>query len=260
MNRRDMLIGVGCGIAAEGALNGYLLRREKQSLEETRRVIPGGRVSFAEHGEDLVIEGIFEALDIRTQSYVDIGAWDPIISNNTYLFYCKGSRGVLIEPNPAFFAKLKSVRPNDTVLNIGIGVTDQKEADYYILPGAGELNTFSKEQADAWTKTVGHQVIQKVTKMPLVNINEVLRGNMGRGPDLLSVDTEGFDERILKSLDFERFRPKVICAETLEPDTKKVLQSIVSFLESKDYSVRGSTFVNTVFLDNSLTKNLRRQA
>jgi len=85
---------------------------------------PGGRVSFAEHGEDLVIEGIFEALDSKTQTYVDIGAWDPIICNNTYLFYCKGGRGLSIEPNPAYFAKLKSVRPNDTVLNIGIGVTE----------------------------------------------------------------------------------------------------------------------------------------
>jgi FkbM family methyltransferase len=255
-----MLFGVACGVAAEGALNNYLIHRERQSLEETRRAIPGGRVSFAQQGEDLVIEGIFEALDIRNPSYVDIGAWDPIICSNTYLFYCKGSRGLLIEPNPTLCGKLKSVRPKDAVLNIGIGVTDQKEADYYILPGEGELNTFSKEEVDAWTKIAGHPVSIKVIKMPLVNINEVLQENMSRGPDLLSVDAEGFDERILKSLDFEKFRPKVICAETSEPGTKKVLQSIVSFLESKDYSVRGSTFVNSIFLDDSLMRNLRHQA
>ncbi len=260
MNRRDMLIGVAGGMAAEGVLNRYLVHREEQSLEETRRAIPWGHVSFAEHGEDLVIEGVFKALDIKNPSYVDIGAWDPIICSNTYLFYCQGSKGLLIEPNPALFAKLKSVRPKDAALNIGIGVTDQKEADYYILSGSGELNTFSKEQADGWTKIAGHPVIKEVIKMALVNINEVLQENMSRGPDLLSVDAEGFDERILKSLDFEKFRPKVICAETLELGTHQVLQSIVSFMESKDYSVRGSTFVNSIFLDNSLVKNMRHEA
>jgi len=96
--------------------------------------------------------------------------------------------------------------------------------------------------------------------MPLVNINEVLQKNLSRGPDLLSVDTEGFDEKILRSLDFEKYRPKVICAETLEPGTNNLVQGIVSFLGSKDYSVRGSTFVNTVFVDNSLMKKLRRRA
>jgi FkbM family methyltransferase len=254
-----MLVGVGCGIAVEGALNGYLIHRERQSLEETTRAIPGGNVSFAQLGEDLVMEGLFDSFNIKHPSYVDIGAGDPIIGSNTYLFYSKGSRGLLIEPNPELFAKLKSVRPGDTVLNIGIGVTDQKDADYYILGGDGQLNTFSKEQADAWTRISGHQVIKKVIKMPLVNINEVLQENMSRGPDLLSVDAEGFDERILKSLDFEKFRPKVICAETLEPGTGNVIQSIVSFLESKNYSVRGSSFVNSIFLDNSLMKNLRHE-
>ncbi len=259
MNRRDMLIGVGAGIAVEGAINGYLVNFAENWQEMRLRGIEGAHVSFAQQGEDLIIKNLFETFNITNPSYVDIGAWDPIINNNTYLFYREGSRGLLIEPNPAFFSKLKSVRPKDTVLNIGIGVTDQKEADYYILEGAGQSNTFSKEEADNWSRVAGRQVIKKVIKMPLVNINEVLEKNMSRGPDLFSVDAEGFDERILRSLDFEKYRPKVICAETLEAGTKNVIQSIVSFLESKNYSVRGSTFVNSIFLDNSLMKNPRHE-
>jgi len=88
--------------------------------------------------------------------------------------------------------------------------------------------------------------------MPLVNINEVLQKNFKLGPDLSSVDTEGFDERILKSLDFERFRPKVVCAETAELATGKINTSIVRFMESKNYSVRGSTLINLIFLNNAL--------
>jgi FkbM family methyltransferase len=224
--------------------------RDKTILD----VYPAAHVSFAEEGEDLVIKCLFDTFNIIGPSYIDIGAWDPIINSNTYLFYWQGSRGVLVEPNPALCAHLKSVRPRDTVLNIGIGVTDQKEADYYILEGDGQLNTFSKKQADGWAKVKGHSMIKEVIKMPLVNINEVLQENFKRGPDLLSVDAEGLDEDILKSLDIERFRPKVICAETSELGTGKLITSIIRFLESKNYSVRGSTFVNSIFLDNAFLR------
>jgi FkbM family methyltransferase len=253
MNRRDFLFGSASGLAAGAGLTKSMnllpdCWRQKTLIE----AYPGAHVSFAQQGEDLVIKNLFDTFNVIGPSYIDIGAWDPIINSNTYLFYWQGSRGVLVEPNPALCTRLKSVRPNDTVLNIGIGVTDQKDADYYIVEGDGQANTFSKKQADGWGKIAGHSVIKKVIKMPLVNINEVLQENFKRGPDLFSVDAEGFDEAILKSLDFDRFRPKVICAETAELGTGKVITAIVGFLESKNYSVRGSTFVNSIFLDNAL--------
>jgi hypothetical protein len=84
-------------------------------------------------------------------------------------------------------------------------------------------------------------------------VNKVLEqyfpdtGN-GAGPDLFSVDTEGFDLTILKSLDFGRFRPRVICAETVA-DAGEMEHEIVELMKSKNYDVRGGTWVNTVFVD-----------
>ena len=91
------------------------------------------RKSYAEMGEDLILASIFQQLRIEHPTYLDIGAWDPIELSNTYLLYCTGSRGVLVEPNPAFCEKLRRIRPRDVVLNVGVGTSGRTEADYYMF-------------------------------------------------------------------------------------------------------------------------------
>ena len=211
--------------------------------------------SYSQQGEDLIVESICGFLGIGTPTYLDVGAADPTVGSNTYLFYRKGCRGVLVEPNPVFFRSLKKVRPNDTVLNIGIGTTNVAEADYYVISGqiGSWLNTFSKEQAERVTSAPGSlNRIEKILKMPLVNINKVISEHFQGAPDFLSTDTEGLDLDILKSLDFDRFRPKILCVETLIVHTTKEDPRILELMQSKGYAVRGSTFVNTIFVDNRL--------
>ncbi len=86
--------------------------------------------------------------------------------------------------------------------------------------------------------------------MPLVNINRVMEDHFGAAPSFVSIDTEGLDLDILKSLDFRRYRPSVLCVETLVYGTKAVETEILTLMRSKDYTVRGSTFVNTIFVDD----------
>lgn len=78
------------------------------------------------------------------------------------------------------------------------------------------------------------------------------------GPDFFSVDAEGFDYTILKSLDFERFRPQVICAETAILDGA-IEENIIDLVKAKDYEIRGGSFLNTVFLDHRLLEKALRE-
>ena len=55
--------------------------------------------------------------------------------------------------------------------------------------------------------------------MPLLDINQVMAEHFHRAPAFLSVDTQGLELAILKSIDYGRFRPEVICAETLVTGT-----------------------------------------
>ena len=211
--------------------------------------------SFSQQGEDLIVESICNSVGIRNISYLDIGAADPIQINNTYLFYKMGFQGVLVEPNPAFCRRLKAQRPKDKVLNIGIGSADQASADYYTIsgPGGEYLNTFSREEAEEYTaKSHGMHAIEKMIKMPLLNINKIIEQHFQGAPEFISIDTEGLDLDILQSLDFNRYRPSILCVETLIFGTTHMKIEILDLMRSKGYSIRGSTFVNTIFLDDKL--------
>ena len=88
--------------------------------------------------------------------------------------------------------------------------------------------------------------------MPLININDIIKKHFKGAPNILSLDVEGLDLAILKTLNFKKYRPNVICVETLVVGTKKMETSIVKFLLSKGYVIRGGTFVNTIFVDKNL--------
>lgn len=223
-----------------------------QPVEWSKLALPNGtKLSFSQYGEDLVVDSLFGALKVKQPSYLDIGAWEPIMGSNTYLFYRQGGRGVLVEPNPAVTPKLRSRRPHDVTLEAGIGLDDTPAMDYYMFSDE-QLNTFDKEQADRLLAETDLK-LKQVVKLPMLNINRVLAEHFGgRAPDFLSIDVEGLDLAILKTMDFDRFRPKVICAETLITGTLRHNTETPVFLGSKGYVVRGMTHPNTVFVDGKL--------
>jgi FkbM family methyltransferase len=255
--RRSFLLGALGGVALGGA-SGWLARG--RSRPPPSIVVPVPTESYAQQGEDLIVAEIFRGhLGIALPSYADIGAHEPVRGSNTYFFYARGARGLLVEPNPFYADKLRKERPGDTVLEAGIGPNAEDTlADYYVIQGDGQRNTFSKAQADAIAQQNGPQAIERVTKVRLVNVNKALAEHFPAGaPDFLSVDTEGLDLDILRSLDFARFRPKVVCAETCKMDGT-VDHEILELMAARGYEVRGATFINTVFVDRRALPNAVR--
>jgi hypothetical protein len=209
-------------------------------------------LSFAQSGEDLIANFIFHYLQIPRITYLDVGAHEPVVINNTYFFYRRGYHGVLVEPNVEMCKKLRAVRPKDTTLEAGIGVTAEREADYYLMTESA-WNTFSKEEAEHMTRVTGGRIkVERVIKMPLLEINDVMVKHFGGAPTFLSIDAEGLHLAILKTIDFNKFRPAVICVETLIAGTNKHMPEIPAFMETQQYVARGSSFVNTIFVDGSL--------
>ncbi len=241
--RREFFVGGLAGLIAGKAASWV------QPMEWTKAELPDGtKFSFAQFGEDLVASGLLSAIGVDKPTYLDVGAYEPIRSNNTYLFHRRGARGVLVEPNVALTDKLKRKRPGDTVLVAGIGIDDSPAADYYVLSD-DELNTFDKEQAERLTRETTTKLV-KVVKMPLLSINRVIAEHFGGGaPDFLSIDIEGLDFAVLKTLDFARFRPKVLCVETIITATFKHNAETLALLAEKGYELRGMTHANTLFVD-----------
>jgi len=195
IHRRELFFSAAAGTA--GGAAGFFGHRHLRKFRFPSAANP----SYSQSGEDVICRMIFNYLAIRQPSYLDIGAWLPQEGSNTYLYYSLGSRGVLVEPNVAKIPDLKAVRPGDTVLNVGIGITEQKEADYYCMNDDG-LNTFDKAEAERRV-ALSKAKIEKVVKMPLVPINKVIEDHFnGKTPDFISIDVEGLEVPIMKTLDF----------------------------------------------------------
>ncbi len=213
----------------------------------------GGRVSYSQCGEDLIVRYIFDMLHIPAPAYLDIGAHHPSHLNNTLVFYQSGSRGVNIEPDPLLLADFYKQRPRDVNLNVGIA-REKGELDFYVM-SARTLNTFSAVDAQAAVGE-GKTRIEKVIKVPVVSVNEVLSNNFSDRPlDFLSLDVEGLDLIILESFDFTRWRPKVICVETItysEHHKGRKIPEIGQVLSDNGYFLYADTYINTIYVDRGV--------
>jgi FkbM family methyltransferase len=241
LRRRDFVAAVAGGAVGAGAV----------SWAWDRNVPDEARMTFAQQGEDIVLFHVIrDLLRLERATYIDVGAYDPVLSSNTYLLWATGHRGVLVEPNPVMAKKLRDYRPGDVVVEAGIGVTDQTEADYYEIRDNAPLNTFSAETAKALQQRMGPDIVERVRKMPLININRLISEQLaGRTPDLVSTDIEGMDYDVIKSLDLSRFRPGAICAETVVAWKPGEDSYITAYLTAQDYVVRGGSTINTVYVD-----------
>src|SRR5262245_59690902 len=201
MHRRDFVTaaiggaaGVGAGKWSADRRWAPLLEQEQtRSQELERHALPQeARMTFSQQGEDIVLFHVIkDLLRVEHATYIDVGAAEPVLSNNTYLLWGVGHRGVLVEPNPALTKKLQDYRPGDKVVAKGIGVGDTAEADYYEIKGNPMLNTFSADQVKVLQKGKTDSVVERVTKMPLININRLIADELGKAPDVLSTDIEG---------------------------------------------------------------------
>jgi FkbM family methyltransferase len=214
---------------------------------------PFCRKSFSQCGEDLIVKHVFDALGILRPSYIDIGAHHPFRHSNTALFYLLGSTGINIEPDPDLFRKFPKRRPHDKNLNIGIS-SEEGLLEFFVMKNP-TLNTFSREKAENYEKEQGVSISE--TKLIKVCTLASVLENYGNGKfwDFMSLDVEGFEMPILKSIDWEEFSPKVICCETIsfsDCGKGKKDHTIIDFLVSKGFMVYADTSVNTIFVKKDI--------
>ena len=74
---------------------------------------------FSSAGEDMILRHLIGS-DKMDGFYVDVGAYQPVLSSNTYFFYLNGWRGINIEARPGSQALFDKVRSRDVNLELGI--------------------------------------------------------------------------------------------------------------------------------------------
>ena len=73
-------------------------------------------------------------------------------------------------------------------------------------------------------------------------LKEVFNQNMSnRGIDFLSIDCEGLDLNVLKSNDWNKYRPTIVCIETHDDLQNDLHSESAKFMNEVGYTLKGKT-------------------
>ncbi len=185
--------------------------------------------------------------------FVDIGAYHPQQYSNTYLLYKKGWRGINIDPRPGSKALFDKLRPEDINLEIAV-LNGAKKLEYHIFTEPA-LNTFDTTLLQERKKNHRYLKSELIGGQPLSDLLEKnLPANVSE-IDLINVDAEGLDLEILKSNDWQRFRPKLIMVEVINTSLQTVIEDpLYKHLFNHEYLIYGKTVQTVFFIEKNYYK------
>ncbi len=127
-------------------------------------------------------------------------------------------------------------RPGDINLNMGVSDSEGRLFFYDMVPAA--MSTFSEERAKELVKMGGK--LKKEIEVPVTTMREIFnKWFKGETVDFCTVDTEGMDLKVLKSNDWTKYRPRVLCVEAVvvagsAADVKEE-ETVANFLSTVGY-------------------------
>jgi FkbM family methyltransferase len=189
----------------------------------------------AQEGEDRILARMLERR--KPGFYVDVGSHHPIRFSNTFLLYLGGWRGIVIDPAPGSTELFRRVRPRDIILNVAVG-HESGRLPYFEFNETA-LNTMVEERARQLVDTTDYRLVRE-SVVPVERLDRILERHVppGISVDLLTVDTEGYDEAVLASNDWDAFRPGIVVAELLGMMSLQAVQnaSVSRMLAGYGYS------------------------
>jgi FkbM family methyltransferase len=173
-------------------------------------------ITYAQNFEDVLL---WRALGhVKNGFYIDVGANDPVEHSITKAFYDQGWHGINIEPMPTFRQAFLEQRPKDINLTVAVGATEG-HITLYDVPSVNGWATVDPDVARAHQANGFEVSIAKVPMRTLCSIcTEYRLGDI----HFLKVDVEGFEEEVLKGMDFSRWRPWIVVVEATLPNSRDV--------------------------------------
>lgn len=207
-------------------------------------------ISFARSGDDVQLMKLIN--NSKPGVYVDIGSWHPKIASNTYYFYLRNWKGICVDPNPKLKEEYNSLRPKDIFINAGVG-TAAGNLEYYMF-SESSMNTFS---LDFIQKNKLESKIVNTLKVPVLSLKEILDKYISPSDrlDFFDIDVEGFDLDVLKSNDWELYKPKIIVIESDLSIEMDIESDIVTYLKSVNYRLLGKSIIKGNLGNLFLIKN-----
>ena len=168
------------------------------------------QTSYAQHGEDLLVESLLG----KVNSFIDVGANDGALFSNTYRFAKTGAKGICIEPSRSCFLKLK--------LNhlfhfhtkcLQLAVSDKEGTTY--LTEEGYENVLSVVSTD---NSLNNYPVKTTSLFALLE-----RYPQFKDADLVSIDVEGHEEQVIVGAGNSLWNSKLIILEVDKSNLEKML-------------------------------------
>ena len=164
--------------------------------------------------------------------FVELGAYDGILQNNTLHFEERGWTGVLIEPQPEVFARCVQNRPKSKVYNCACVPRDYPAATVEMASVGlmsiirGSLGNRTLEEAWIARGETVQSIRHSMISVPARTLDSVLDDARISRFDLLVLDVEGAEIGVLQGLDLEKHRPEfIVCEDAYN-------QSVAGFLQN----------------------------
>jgi len=172
--------------------------------------------------------------------YVDVGAYDGVSINNT-LYFEKNNNwtGINIEPNKKIFDRLVINRPNNINLNYAVCNNDG-ETEFLCNTGYTEMISGIKATFDSRhmkrleNENKKFNSTTEVMKVNTKKLETICNENNITHINYLSIDVEGAEFEVIKSIHFDKVFIDVIGFENNYNDTSI---HIVKYLQDKNFVV-----------------------
>jgi FkbM family methyltransferase len=193
------------------------------------------------HGEYRALAALLRDIKEAGKTVVDVGANDGFYGSNSFPFISRGWGAILVEPHPQPFgqaSKLHARNPKVTVLNLACG--DQSGIlPLYRIREDHTLSTLDIPEKDRTPERAAAAIRVEVQRLEHVLEQQAVPADFG----LLSIDTEGYDYRVMQGLNLSRFRPQVIITEKDANDHAKF-----AFLRKQHYELKADLWGDTIWM------------
>jgi len=189
-------------------------------------------------GEDIFAEKYFKKLN--KGFYVDVGAYHPLFWSNTYLLFKRKWVGINIDINRLSIDLFNMARPNDQNVNAAESNGSKKKKKYYTKNMINVMSTTNLSSAKtSYLKGYDTRSIR------CFKLNDIIAKSNFKNKKInfLNIDTEKTELDVLKSLNFKKYRPELICVEIhhcgSSPKNKYELTKhpVYLFLKKKKYKI-----------------------
>lgn len=221
----------------------YIFLFRKLFLTKTKSI------HFSQFAEDTSIERFFSKNYVG--SYVDVGCFHPKKYNNTWQLYKKGWSGVNIDIDPIKIEGFDIIRPRDHNVACAVG-TKNSQIEYY-TKGLYSLTTSTNKE---FSSALG-EYTKKTTCCRKLNAILETSPLFNKQIDFLTVDAEGNDFDVLKSLDFKTYQPIVVAIETNERFFQNVAETNeFKFLKDLGYDLVAWCGLTLIFANKEFSRSI----